>query len=195
MRHFAQEQTRRDVSIPRRGRREAEQSRGDRSAPTHVRRSLDQRFGVQIPASQPHKITCVIYDFQRRVISTWNTFARPYSPGPVAGRAVAVQRSATIRIVRGDDDCRRERAGRSRNLTATGGASDLAAQRSLAASSTRRYLVSAAPGKRNGNTMPVVNTHRSLCPHSGTMMIRCFAPSTSFTYLTKASPRARRVGP
>ena len=36
---------------------------------------------------------------------------------------------------------------------------------------------------------------RSLCPHSGTIWMPCFAPSCSFTYFTNASPRARRVAP
>ena len=50
-------------------------------------------------------------------------------------------------------------------------------------------------GKITGNTMSVVKMQRSLCPHSGTMIALCLAPSVSVTYLKNASPRARRVGP
>src|SRR4051812_29834960 len=50
-------------------------------------------------------------------------------------------------------------------------------------------------GKITGSTLSVVYTQRSLCPHSGTMIALCFAPSASSTNLTKASPLARRVGP
>src|SRR6185437_4855150 len=50
-------------------------------------------------------------------------------------------------------------------------------------------------GNIAGNTTSVVKTHRSLCPHSGTMIVFGFAPSESVMNLTNASPRARRVGP
>lgn len=50
-------------------------------------------------------------------------------------------------------------------------------------------------GKIAGKTTSVVKMHRSLWPHSGTMIAVGFAPSISVMYLTKASPRARRVGP
>ena len=50
-------------------------------------------------------------------------------------------------------------------------------------------------GNITGSTASVVKMQRSLCPHSDTTWIACFAPSCSLTYFTNASPRARRVGP
>src|SRR4029453_12120036 len=50
-------------------------------------------------------------------------------------------------------------------------------------------------GKITGNTASVVYTHRSLWPHSETMIALCLAPSVSLTNLGNASPRARLVGP
>lgn len=50
-------------------------------------------------------------------------------------------------------------------------------------------------GKMIGSTALVVKIHRALWPQWGTISASCLAPITSVTYLKKASPRARRVGP